>query len=223
MTDSVSRIPQVKVCGLTDPAQALAVAKLGVDAVGCVFFPKSPRHMTRKAARTLCRVLPANVRRVGVFVDESFSQIMGVVEACGLDVVQLHGQEPPELIRRLRRQGLLVIKALFAARSPGLSDLDTYAPSGFLVECGAGKLPGGNAETWDWARARSLSDRYPLILAGGLTPENIVRAVGLAQPDAVDVSSGVEASPGNKDLRKLAALMAAIRGCRMERRLLKIF
>jgi len=127
------------------------------------------------------------------------------------------------LIHQLRRQGLLVIKALFVARYPGLSDADKYAPSGFLVECGAGKLPGGNAETWNWAQAKSLSDRYPLILAGGLTPENIVRAIGLAQPDAVDVSSGVESSPGNKNLTKLTALMLAIRQCRMERLPRKIF
>jgi len=223
MTEPFSRIPQVKVCGLTDPDQAIAAANQGVDAVGFVFFPKSPRHMTLQAARTVCQVLSPTVRRVGVFVDKAYSGIMEVVDACGLDVVQLHGQEPPELIHQLRRQGLLVIKALFVARYPGLSDADKYAPSGFLVECGAGKLPGGNAETWNWAQAKSLSDRYPLILAGGLTPENIVRAIGLAQPDAVDVSSGVESSPGNKNLTKLTALMLAIRQCRMERLPRKIF
>jgi phosphoribosylanthranilate isomerase len=160
---------------------------------------------------------------VGVFVNETFSGIMGIVDACGLDAVQLHGQEPPDMIYRLRREGLLVVKALFITRAPGLSGVDNYQPSGFLVECGAGKLPGGNAETWDWARARPLADRYPLILAGGLTPENITQAIARGQPDAVDLSSGVEAAPGNKDLVKVAALMAAVRRCRMERRAREIF
>ncbi|WP_373501135.1 phosphoribosylanthranilate isomerase [Desulfococcus sp.] len=209
--------PQVKVCGLTDVDQAVAVARLGVHAIGCVFFPKSPRHLTRAKARAICAALPASVRRVGVFVDEAFESIMGTVHACGLDAVQLHGHEPPELVLRLRGEGLIVIKALFLRRAPGLADADAYRPSAFLVECGAGKLPGGNAEAWAWAEARSLGDRRPLVLAGGLGPENVLQAVEQAQPDAVDLSSGVEASPGTKDLKKVAALMAAVRRCRMER------
>lgn len=209
--------PQVKICGLTDVAQAVAVADLGVHAVGCVFFPKSPRHLTREKARAICEALPASVKRVGVFVDETFDGVMGTVQACGLDAVQLHGHEPPELVLRLRGEGLIVIKALFLRRNPRLVDADAYRPSGFLVECGVGKLPGGNAEAWDWAVARPLVDRHPLVLAGGLGPENVVQAIEQAQPDAVDLSSGVEAAPGAKDLRKVAALMAAVRRCRMER------
>lgn len=223
MAESSFRVPQVKVCGLTDVDQAIGVAALGVHAIGCVFFPKSPRHLTRAKAKAICQALPASVRRVGVFVDEPFSEIMTIVDACGLDAVQLHGQEPPDLVRSLRREGILVIKALFVSRAPGLADVDNYRPSGFLVECGAGKLPGGNAETWDWIRARPLADRYPLILAGGLTPENITQAVILGQPDAVDLSSGVELAPGSKDLTRVAALMAAVRRCRMERQAREIF
>lgn len=223
MAETTFSIPQVKVCGLTDVAQAREVAALGVHAIGCVFFPGSPRHLTRAEARAICTALPASVRRVGVFVNEAFSTIMGIVDACGLDAVQLHGQEPPDVIHRLRREGLLVLKALFVSRAPGLLDVDMYHPSGFLVECGAGKLPGGNAETWDWARARPLAVHYPLILAGGLTPDNVTRAIDQGQPDAVDLSSGVEIEPGRKDIDRVAALMGAVRRCRMERQPRKIF
>lgn len=223
MAKTSLRLPQVKVCGLTDVEQAIGTAALGVDAVGCVFFPKSPRHLSRAKARAICRALPASVRRVGVFVDETFSGVMRIVDACGIDVVQLHGHEPPEMIQRLLLEGLLVIKALFVSRDPGLSKIDGYRPSAFLLECGAGKLPGGNAASWDWSRARPVAKRYPLVLAGGLTPENITQAVSRGQPDAVDLSSGVESVPGQKDLSKVAALMAAVRGCRMERQVRKIF
>lgn len=215
--------PQVKICGLTDAAQAAAVAALGAAAVGLVFFPKSPRHLRREQALSICRALPESVRRVGVFVDERFESILEMAAFCGLDAVQLHGHEPPEKVERLRREGLLVIKALFIRRPPGLADASAYRPSGFLVECGAGTLPGGNAQTWAWSEARPLADRHPLILAGGLGPENVAQAVEQAQPDAVDLSSGVEAAPGVKDLRKVAALMAAVRQCRMMRRPRTIF
>jgi len=223
MAENFTTVPQVKVCGLTSVDQALGVADLGVHAIGCVFFPKSPRHLTRGKAKAICRALPPSIRRVGVFVNETFSGIMAIADACGLDAVQLHGQEPPDVIPRLRQEGLLVVKALFVGRAPGISDVGAYHPSGFLVECGAGKLPGGNAETWDWARARPLVDHYPLILAGGLTPDNVTQAIARGQPDAVDLSSGVEASPGSKDLTRVAALMAAVRRCRMERKVRKIF
>jgi phosphoribosylanthranilate isomerase/indole-3-glycerol phosphate synthase/phosphoribosylanthranilate isomerase len=223
VAETLHTTPQVKVCGLTDLDEALGVAALGVHAVGCVFYPRSPRHLTRERARAICAALPPDVRRVGVFVDESPEAVLRIVRACGLDTVQLHGQEPPEAVERLRGEGLRVIKALFASRAPGPGDADRYHPSAFLMECGAGKLPGGNAETWDWAQARPLADRCPLILAGGLTPGNVVRAIARSQPDAVDLSSGVEAAPGRKDLGKVAALMSAVRGCRMERRPRAIF
>ena len=121
------------------------------------------------------------------------------------------------MVRKLRQEGLLVIKAIFLRRPPGPADAAQYRPSGFLVECGVGKLPGGNAASWDWAEARPMANEYPLILAGGLRPENVSRAVAQAAPDAVDLSSGVEAAPGVKDLGKVAALMAAIRGSRTQR------
>jgi phosphoribosylanthranilate isomerase len=215
--------PQVKVCGLTRADQALDCVRLGSEAIGCVFFPKSPRHVSDEAARGIFGALPAGISRVGVFVDASFAAIMKRVVFCGLTAVQLHGQEPPSLIERLGKESLTVIKALFASRAPSFNQAFDYRPSAFLVECGQGPLPGGNARAWDWKAAAQLSDAAPVILAGGLDPENVSQAVAQACPDAVDVSSGVETVAGQKAVEKVAAFMAAIAACHPQRPVRKIF
>ena len=205
--------PQVKICGLTRPREAAACARLGADAIGCIFYPPSPRNIDRLQAVRIREALPDRIALVGVFVDECFDEIRKTVEKCGLSAVQLHGKEPPELIFRLTESGIRVIKALFASRPPGLQAAIRYRPDAFLVEAGRGILPGGNAWTWDWSQAKSRTWDLPLILAGGLDPENIHIAVAACTPDAVDVSSGVESSPGIKDLDKVAALMDRLPAC----------
>lgn len=200
-------IPQIKICGLTEVSQALECAALGPDAIGCVFFPKSPRNISQTRAKEICTALPPGITSVGVFVNETFSFIMRKVEFCGLKAVQLHGQEPPELVKQLRRENLKVIMGLFMTREPGLNQAEKYEADGFLIECGQGKLPGGNAKTWDWSSAKPFGEKYPFILAGGLSPDNVTQAVTQAQPDAVDVSSGVELSPGQKDINKVKNLL----------------
>ncbi|MBW2368231.1 MAG: phosphoribosylanthranilate isomerase, partial [Deltaproteobacteria bacterium] len=145
-----------------------------------------------------------------VFVNESFSMIMARVNHCGLSGVQLHGQEPPELVTRLRNEGLIVIKALFVDGFPDLSTADRYNPTAYLVECSKGKLPGGNAMVWRWKDARAFGEHNPLIIAGGLSPENVTTAIADAKPGGVDVSSGIETSPGMKDLEKVAAFIRAV-------------
>jgi phosphoribosylanthranilate isomerase len=201
---------QVKICGLTRVDEASACARAGARAIGCVFYSGSPRSVNTAVAAQIRRALPPEIACVGVFVDESFKNVMRIVGRTGLTAVQLHGNETPELMTQLRREGLFVIKTLFADRSPGFAEALRYPASAFLVECGKGPLPGGNARTWQWAQAAPLGERHPLILAGGLTPENAAQAVRAAFPDAVDVSSGVEAAPGRKDLRKVAQLIAAV-------------
>jgi len=210
---------QVKVCGLTRADEAVACAQAGVHAVGCVFYAKSPRCVTAAAAREIRRALPPEVSCVGVFVDEPFEGVMATASQAGLTAVQLHGNEPPEVVERLRREGLFVIKALFADRAPGLDEALNYSASAYLVECGRGVLPGGNAHAWEWGRAAALGERHPLILAGGLTPENAAQALRAALPDAVDVSSGVEAGPGRKDIRKVEQLIAAVATAGARRRI----
>jgi phosphoribosylanthranilate isomerase len=144
---------------------------------------------------------------------------MATASQAGLTAVQLHGNEPPVVVERLRREGLFVIKALFADRAPGLDAALNYSASAYLVECGRGVLPGGNAHAWEWGRAAALGERHPLILAGGLTPENADQALRAALPDAVDVSSGVEAGPGRKDIRKVEQFIAAVATAGARRRI----
>ncbi len=204
--------PLVKICGLTRPDEALACASLGADAIGLVFYPKSPRHLTTQQAADICRQLPPEVPTVAVCVEMPSEKILSLAAECGFGTVQLHGRETPEKVARLAQAGLRVIKALFANRPPEITLAPQYkAAAGFLVECGQGILPGGNAETWNWRLPPGLFGKQPIILAGGLAPENVCQAIRVGQPDAVDVSSGVEASPGRKDLAKVRAFLAAVK------------
>ncbi|SHE89664.1 phosphoribosylanthranilate isomerase [Desulfacinum infernum DSM 9756] len=202
---------EIKICGITRREDARIAASLGVDAVGFVFYPKSPRHVSRETARDLAAALPESVARVGVFVDETVDRVLETARFCGLTHVQLHGQETPEEVAALEAQGLRVVKALFVNRAPGLDVQDRYRPTAFLVECAGVSLPGGNALAWDWASAKDRVRHRPMILAGGLDPHNVARAVRAAEPAAVDVSSGVERRPGEKDAQKMEAFVNAVR------------
>ena len=206
--------PQVKVCGLTVADEALACAQSGADAIGLVFYPPSPRFVTAATAREICAKLPAGVRKVGVFVDAPFLEIVKMVESCGFDFVQLHGFESPATVEALESVGISVIKTLFAKRKPLVSEAQNYHASAFLVEGGAGAAPGGAGLTWDWSAARDLSRDLPCILAGGLDPQNVLEAISQFGPDAVDVSSGVEFSPGRKDMGKVRAFIEAVRNAK---------
>ena len=211
--------PEIKICGLTQIDEAVACAEAGADAIGLVFYPPSPRHLTVAQAREISRALPERTARVGVFVNTSLSEILETTDVCQLTAVQLHGQESPELVLNLNTSGIPVIKALFIHKSPFVSDVSLYPAAAFLVECGTGRLPGGNAMAWNWADVKPFGEEHPLILAGGLSPETIAEAVAAACPDAVDVSSGVEVSPGRKDLQKVRALIQRLSGCTPERQL----
>jgi phosphoribosylanthranilate isomerase len=209
--NSSSGSVQVKICGLTDEDQAVRCVEMGADAIGLVFFPKSPRNLSEDKARAICRDLPSSVCTVGVFVNEHYDTIMRRVEFCGLRGVQLHGNESPDLVTRLREKGLVVVKALFVNGNPSLGRADQYPASAFLIETAGGPLPGGNALSWNWSAARDLACRMPTVLAGGLNAENVREAIRAAFPDAVDVSSGVEASPGWKDLDRVRLFLSRVR------------
>jgi phosphoribosylanthranilate isomerase len=204
--------PQIKICGLTDPDQALECAQLGADAIGLVFYPKSPRHVSVAQAAAIAARLPEHVASVGVFVNPDRDALLHTVDACGLSAVQLHGQESPRWVDDISRSTSAgIIKVLFAQRPPKLSDAVKYDIKGFLVECGKGRLPGGNAMTWDWAIAEELARRHPVILAGGLGPENVAAAISACLPDAVDASSSLEAEPGRKDMDKVKRFIEQVR------------
>jgi phosphoribosylanthranilate isomerase len=202
--------PQVKICGLTRVDQALACVDAGAAAIGFVFFAKSPRNVSIETAHSIARELPKGIARVGVFVDEPYEVIMHRVTSCGLNCVQLHGQETPDLIEDLKSAGLRVVKSMFSDRSPYLMEADRFAADAYLAECGKGPLPGGNAKAWNYADARDLGQSHPLILAGGLAPDTVADAIQSACPDAVDVSSGVESRPGIKDMVRVKQFIQAV-------------
>ncbi len=205
--------PQVKICGITEVEHALACAELGADAVGCIFFPKSPRHLTDERARDIVSALPDHVKVTGVFVNPKFDEVMKKIDHCGLNAIQLHGRESPELVGRLVDEGLLVIKALFVGGEPSLAEASDYDAAAFLVECAGGPLPGGNALDWDWASVRQFGEKYPMVLAGGLSADKVCDAIEAAMPDVVDVSSGVESHPGHKDIVKIRSFFQALDRC----------
>jgi phosphoribosylanthranilate isomerase len=126
-------------------------------------------------------------------------------------------------VSRLRGENLVVIKGLYTERSPFLADASSYDASGFLIECGKGRLPGGNALTWNWGEAKPFGETYPLVVAGGLSPDNVSEAIAASQPDAVDVSSGVESAPGRKDLHKVELFINAVSRCSAGRKTRRIF
>ena len=208
-TTRVNRL-QIKVCGLTRVAEAQACIDAGVDAIGLVFYPPSPRFVRPERAARIAAAVSGQAATVGVFVDENYDTIMRTTEDCQLQAIQLHGQEPPALVRRLRRHKLTVIKALFHTRAPFFKDAAAYDASAFLLECGRGRLPGGNAASWQWQTARDIDPHKPVILAGGLTPANVSTAIHLGSPDAVDVSSGVESTPGRKQSTRIKSFIEAV-------------
>ena len=193
--------PQIKVCGLTRVEEALECVHFGADAIGCVFFQKSPRNVTIDQAKEITAAVKGRAKTIGVFVNETYDIIMEKVNYCGLSGVQLHGIETPELVSRLVREKIIVIKALFVEGSPSLEKVKDYQASAYLVECGKGILPGGNALEWDWGKAFDFGTQHPFVLAGGLNPENVCNAIEKSAPWAVDVSSGVESCPGRRNIR----------------------
>lgn len=220
---SASHRVQIKICGITSVEDALACATMGTDALGLVFYPKSPRYVSLDRAAMISSVLPAAIVRVGVFVNESYETIMATVSACKLSAVQLHGQEPPKLIEKLANHDVDVIKCLYLKGCPAIDTAGSYNACSFLLECSAGKLPGGNAMTWDWSGAREFAEKYPTIIAGGLNPENVAEAIRAAAPDAVDVSSGVEALPGRKDKKIMHDFINAVHLNSIEKPTRRIF
>jgi phosphoribosylanthranilate isomerase len=203
----------VKICGITSVDDARVAVEAGADAVGFVLWPKSPRSLSLAAARDIAATLPPFVHRVGVFVDATVEEMRMAADTIGLDVLQLHGDEDLETL------GLLPRRALKAVRvGPGFQAEDALRhqgrAAGLLLDTRIeGAPPGGTGRSFDWSLARDVRERATyLVLAGGLTPENVAEAVAAVKPDAVDVSSGVESAPGRKDPQKVRAFIRAARG-----------
>lgn len=202
---------RVKICGITNLEDALLAADLGAQALGFIFYSKSPRSIKPEAARDIISSLPPLVLSIGVFVDEEAGVVREVAQTVGLDWVQLHGKESPDYCRTLGRR---VIKGFRVQDESSLAVLPDYrdAVQALLLDTYRPGTPGGTGETFDWELARRAQNYGPIILAGGLTAANISQAITVAQPAAVDVASGVEAGPGVKDPEKLRAFFAAVSG-----------
>ena len=201
-------VPRVKICGITSLDDARHAADCGADALGFVFYPGSPRCIDPDQARMIIAELPPMITTVGLFVNESPARIRQTVELCGLNTVQLHGDEDPG---QCCYAPCRVIKA--PRLRPGMDDsiFSAYRVSALLLDAYVPDRPGGTGQCCDWQRAKEIAARHRVILAGGLNPENVAAAVRQVQPYAVDVSSGVEAKPGQKDPDKVASFIRMAR------------
>jgi phosphoribosylanthranilate isomerase len=190
---------RVKICGVTRLEDALAAVSLGADALGFNFWPRSKRYLPPAEARAIVSRLPPLVPAVGVFVDPTRDEVLRAVESSGVGIAQLHGDETPELCASLP---LPVLKAIRVADARALAQLASYDVRGFLLDA-PGPGYGGGGVTFDWSLVAEVAREMPIVLAGGLTPENVGDAVRTVRPWAVDVASGVESAPGVKDHEKL--------------------
>jgi phosphoribosylanthranilate isomerase len=198
---------RVKVCGITNIEDALAAAEMGADALGFV-LAASPRQVTPENLRRLVAELPPLIVKVGVFVDSPLDEVRRIMSDCGLNLAQLHGSESPEYCEALFPRA---IKAFQVKDATVLKQLPMYQASAYLLDGYHSKLKGGSGQSFDWEIAQQARGLGHIILSGGLTPENVARAIAIARPYGVDVSSGVEARPGKKDHRKLAAFIRAVK------------
>ena len=202
---------RVKICGVSDPADARRVADLGAWALGMIFWPQSPRACALDTAEAIGAELQRRLELVGVFVNATLDEIAETADRCNLSVVQLHGDEGPAYCREVaRRTGAKVMKAVRVRDAAQLHDLQRFHTDLHLLDAYSPRTPGGTGETFDWELARRHPRTPPVVLSGGLDPDNVGLAIETARPFAVDVASGTEAAPGRKDPAKLTAFVRAV-------------
>ncbi len=200
---------RVKICGITNLADAQAAVEAGADALGFVFYKKSPRSMTIPAVAKITKKMPPFIMRVGVFVNSTEEMVTRAIGECGLGLLQFHGDEPPEFCTRF---GQMSMKAFRIRDAESLKELPKYATEAWLLDAYSTGNLGGTGEKFNWDLAvEAQKFGKPFFLAGGLTPENVAAAVRKVQPYGVDVSSGVESLPGKKDHARVRAFIANVR------------
>ncbi len=197
---------RVKICGISEIETALVAAEAGADAIGLVFAP-SRRRVSVAQARAISAAMPPFVNKVGVFADEVPSRVEEVVAACGLDVIQLHGDEPPEVCAELR---MPILKAIRVKDASSLEVMGAYHVAAFLLDTYVAGVAGGSGRPFDWDLAAQAARSARIVLSGGLTPDNVQEALSRVRPYGVDVSSGVETN-GRKDPQKIRAFVARVR------------
>jgi phosphoribosylanthranilate isomerase len=203
---------KVKICGITNVEDALAAVQAGADALGFIFYKKSPRYILPGAAGPIIAALPPFVTPVGVFVNEELQTVRSIMDTCGLGIAQLHGDENASYCQELSRP---VLKALRLKDRGSLLSLAEYqgrgGVRGFVLDAFSEIVYGGTGQVTDWDLAAEAAKSTPIVLAGGLTPDNVTEAIRCVGPYGVDVSSGVESVPGRKDHAKVRAFLDAVR------------
>lgn len=199
---------KIKICGITNLEDALHAVECGADALGFNFYKRSPRYLSPEAADEIIAELPATVVKIGVFVNSSRDEINDIARQANLDAVQLHGDETPEFVARIKSDGIAVVKAIHASDPSAALEYDVEE---FLLDTPSTSY-GGSGEAFDWAIAAKFKEVVPdFYLAGGLTPDNVADAIRAVHPTAVDVCSGVEVYKGKKDPEKVAKFIKVVR------------
>jgi phosphoribosylanthranilate isomerase len=205
----------IKICGITNYEDACLAAVSGADAIGFIFHPPSPRYVTPETVKRIIAELPYAVITVGVFVNMNVEEVKRIMNLSGLDMLQLHGAESPAFCSRFPRSQ--VIKSVALRTEADLAPLKEYPVKAVLVDAFDPQRHGGTGEKADWTLAAKVKKQHPLILAGGLSPANIKEAIGAVSPEAVDVNSGVESSPGRKDHAKVKEMIGLVHSLRVHR------
>lgn len=200
---------KIKICGIKTVTDALAAMETGADLIGFNFYPNSPRYVDVGQCRDIMSVMRryGHITYVGVFVNASVEEILTTLETCGLSLAQLHGDETLETMNALDGKAFKAFRGI----PPSLDGFAREVAPAFLVDASVKGLYGGSGVTADWNNAAKLAEKFPLLLAGGLTLENVAEAVQQVQPWGVDVASGVEYAPGEKDPGKMKAFVKAVR------------
>ena len=205
---------RVKICGLTTPQDAAAAIEFGADALGFNFYPGSKRYLRMPAAGEWIAAVPGNVGKVAILVNPSWDEATAAAATAGITALQLHGTETPEFCRRLMENKIRFEKALPVTGPDSLAKAPDFFTSTVLLDSGGAGEFGGSGQTFRWEIARDFALAHPelrVVLAGGLTPENVAEAVAMVRPFGVDVTSGVESTPGRKDYSRLRDFIAAAR------------
>lgn len=204
---------RIKVCGITNLEDALISFFAGADAIGFVFYKKSPRYILPYKAANISRILPKKIKRVGVFVNEKVPNVKKIAQLCGLDMLQFHGQESPEYCQKFK--GYQVIKAFRINKPEDLAGVSEYRTFAYLFDSFSQSKLGGTGNKFNWKiLAQAVRMKPSVFVSGGLTALNVGEAVKLLKPDWVDVSSSLEIKPGKKDQRKIQKFMRAARSRR---------
>jgi phosphoribosylanthranilate isomerase len=203
---------EIKICGITALEDAVCACTAGADAIGFIFYRKSPRYVTPETVRDIIKRLPQNICKVGVFVNHDPLEVREIFTFCRLSMIQLHGDESPEYCFQFPAP--ILIKAISPQAESNLARFQNYPVKAILIDAHVPECYGGTGKKSNWDLAAKVKKKHPVILAGGLNTTNIWEAIKTASPHAVDVNSGVERSPGKKDLEKVKEIIEMVHNIR---------